>query len=116
MNYKLGRIKWIEQEYSWPLDGSRNGPNEWAQRRPAHRNDEDGAEAAAPPGPLEHVPRGVPGLRRSPAGSRRRRRGSCAALRGACPRRRQRGGHRRRPRRWRAGRRWARPCQQGAVG
>jgi hypothetical protein len=77
MNYKLGRIKWIEQEYSWPLDGSRNGPNEWAQRRPAHRNDEDGAEAAAPPGPLEHVPRGVPGLRRSPAGSRRRRRGSC---------------------------------------
>jgi hypothetical protein len=27
MNYKLGRIKWIEQEYSWPLDGSRNGPN-----------------------------------------------------------------------------------------
>lgn len=29
-----------------------------------HRDDEDGAEAAAPPGPLEQVPRGVP--RRAP--------------------------------------------------
>lgn len=36
----------------------RMGPN-----APAHRDDEDGAEAAAPPGPLEQVLRRVPGRR-----------------------------------------------------
>jgi hypothetical protein len=55
-----------------------------------HRNDDDGAEAAAHPGRVEHVPRGVSGCltepspqRLVPAARRRRpRRGKGAAQRG----------------------------------
>lgn len=106
---------------------SREGKGKWGRRAAgevglAHRDDEDGAEAAAPSGPLEQVPRRVPRRLAQPWGGLAGRRPDPPQQRlppppppppceqtpstklrstpGACPPPPPVGRRRRRPRRW----------------